>query len=171
MLKLSFYLTYVARGDMTLGIYPLFIPWSGVYTSNLLNDLEFYFGQILSVYEAKSLGKYFTPVFSFIKGQYLAQIKIQIVKQIGCVDATLAHNEFSYFLNSFMTYDTQYNNREIQYIDHNYSSDASSLWIDPMTLPCRWSRWWVALGIRVVYHPLPWHGWCWAGYSNTGGPH
>ena len=25
--------------------------------------------------------------FSFIKGQYLAQIKIQIVKQIGCVDA------------------------------------------------------------------------------------
>ena len=26
-----------------------------------------------------------------------------------------------------MTYDTQYNNREIKYIDHNYSSDASSL--------------------------------------------
>ena len=31
---------------------------SGVYTCNLLNDLEFYLGQILSLYEAKSLGKY-----------------------------------------------------------------------------------------------------------------
>ena len=29
-----------------------------------------------------------------------------------------------------MTYDTQYNNREIEYIDHNYSSDDSSLWGD-----------------------------------------
>ena len=29
-------------------------------------------------------------------------------------------------IHSFMTYDTQYNNREIEYIDHNYSSDASS---------------------------------------------
>ena len=65
---------------------------SGVYTSNLLNDLEFYMGQILSLYEAKSLGKYSAPKFSFIKGQYLAQIKIQIGKQIGCVDASLATN-------------------------------------------------------------------------------
>ena len=62
---------------------------SGVYTSNLLNDLEFYLGQILSLYEAKSLGKYLDQLFSFIKGQYLAQIKIQIVEQIGCVDAAL----------------------------------------------------------------------------------
>ena len=56
----------------------------------LFNDLNFYFAQILSLYEAKSLGKYLAQIFSFIKGQYLAQIKIQIVKQIGCVDAALA---------------------------------------------------------------------------------
>ena len=37
----------------------------------------------------ESLGKYLTQIFSFIKGQYLAQIKIQIVKQIGCIDAAL----------------------------------------------------------------------------------
>ena len=35
----------------------------------------------------KSLGKYLTHIFSVIKGQYLAPKKIQIVKQIGCVDA------------------------------------------------------------------------------------
>ena len=58
---------------------------SGVCTSNLLNDLEFYLGQILSLYEAKSLGKYLAQIFSFIK----AQIKLQIVQQIGCVDAAL----------------------------------------------------------------------------------
>ena len=46
-------------------------------------------GQELSLFEAKSLGKYLTQIFSFINGQYLAQIKIQIVKQIGCVDAAL----------------------------------------------------------------------------------
>ena len=62
---------------------------SGVYTSNLLNDLEFYLDQILFLYEAKSLGKYLAQIFSFIKGQYLAQIKFQTVKQIGCVDAAL----------------------------------------------------------------------------------
>ena len=28
---------------------------------------------------------------------------------------------------SLMAYDTQYNSREIEYIDHNYSSDDSSL--------------------------------------------
>ena len=60
---------------------------SGVYTSDLINDLEFYLGQILSLFEAKSLGKYLTQIFSFIKGQYLGQLKLQIVKQIGCVDA------------------------------------------------------------------------------------
>ena len=37
----------------------------------------------------KYLGKYLAQIFSFIKGQYLAQIKIQIVRQIGCVDAAL----------------------------------------------------------------------------------
>ena len=45
--------------------------------------------QILSLYEARSLGKYLTKIFYFIKGQYLAQIKIQIVIQIGYVDAAL----------------------------------------------------------------------------------
>ena len=30
-------------------------------------------------------------MFSFIKRQYLSQIKIQIVKQIGCVDASLEY--------------------------------------------------------------------------------
>ena len=32
-------------------------------------------------------GKIFDPIFSFIKEQYLADIKIQIVEQIGCIDA------------------------------------------------------------------------------------
>ena len=67
----------------------MYVRLSGVYTSNLLNDLEFYLGQILSLFEAKSFGKYLAQIFCFIKGQYLAQIKIQIVKQIGCVDAAL----------------------------------------------------------------------------------
>ena len=49
---------------------------SGVYTTTL----EFYLGQLLSIYEAKSLGKYLIEIFNFIKGQDLAQIKIQIVK-------------------------------------------------------------------------------------------
>ena len=30
-------------------------------------------------------------------------------------------------IHSLMTYDKQYNNRDIEYIDHNYSSYASSL--------------------------------------------
>ena len=37
-------------------------------------------------------------------------------------------------IHSLMTNDTQYKNREIEYIDHNYSSDASSLWVDPLTV-------------------------------------
>ena len=52
---------------------------SGVYTSNLFNDLEFYLGQILSLYEAKYLGQIFSQTFCFIEGQYLAQMKYQIV--------------------------------------------------------------------------------------------
>ena len=62
---------------------------SGVYTSNLLNDLEFYLGQILYLCEAKSREKYLAQIFNFIEGQYLGQIKIQIVKQIECADAAL----------------------------------------------------------------------------------
>ena len=70
---------------------------SGVYTSNLFNDLDFYLGQILSLYEAKYLGQIFSQTFCFIEGQYLAQIKIQIFKQIGCVDAALFdHKSISY---------------------------------------------------------------------------
>ena len=52
---------------------------SGVYTSNLLHDLEFYLGQILSFYEAKYLGQIFSQTFRFTEGQYLVQIKLQIV--------------------------------------------------------------------------------------------
>ena len=66
-----------------------FCGLSGVYTSNLFNDLDFYLGKILSLYEAKYLGQIFSQTFCFIEGQYLAQIKIQIFKQIGCVDAAL----------------------------------------------------------------------------------
>ena len=61
----------------------------GVYTSNLFNDLDFYLGQILSLYEAKYLGQIFSQTFCFREGQFLAQIKLQIFKQIGCVDAAL----------------------------------------------------------------------------------
>ena len=30
-------------------------------------------------------------------------------------------------IHALMTFDTQYNNREIEFIDHNYSTDSSSL--------------------------------------------
>ena len=88
---------------------------SGVYTSSLFNDLDFYLGQILSLYESRSfkqrlhvlfvsnlefylgqilplyeakyLDQIFSQTFCFVEGQQLAQIKFQIVKQIGCVDA------------------------------------------------------------------------------------
>ena len=53
----------------------LFIWLSGVYTSNLFSDSEFYLGQLLSVYEAKSLGKYLAQIFSFINGPYTRQYK------------------------------------------------------------------------------------------------
>ena len=39
----------------------------GVYTSNLFNDLDFYLGQILSLYEAKYLGQIFSQTFCFIE--------------------------------------------------------------------------------------------------------
>ena len=54
-------------------------PLRGVYTSNLFNDLDFYLDQILFLYEAKYLGQIFSQTFYFIGGQYLAQIKFQIV--------------------------------------------------------------------------------------------
>ena len=66
-----------------------FFCQSGVYASNFLNDLELYLGQILSPYEAKKLGHSLGQISNCIKRQYIAQIKIQIVKQIACVDATL----------------------------------------------------------------------------------
>ena len=72
------------------------MPFSGVYTSNLFNDLDFYLGQILSLYEAKYLGQVFSQTFCFIEGQYLAQIKFQVVQQIGCVDAALGLNFSQY---------------------------------------------------------------------------
>ena len=34
-----------------------------------------------------------------------------------------------------MTYDTQYNNREIEYLEHNYSSDAAVCESDPPNIP------------------------------------
>ena len=37
------------------------------------------------------------------------------------------HDINKFKIHLLMTYDTQYNNREIEYIDHNYSSDARSL--------------------------------------------
>ena len=50
--------------------------------------MEFYLGQILFLYQAKKFGEIFDPNIYLHKGQYLAQIKIQII--IGCVDAALA---------------------------------------------------------------------------------
>ena len=52
--------------------------------------------------------------------------------QIPLPDMTWSVKDINKFIqhpliHSLMTYDTQYNNREIEYIDHNYSSDASSL--------------------------------------------
>ena len=38
------------------------------YTSNLFNDLEFYLGQILSLYEAKYLGQILTDANNIIMG-------------------------------------------------------------------------------------------------------
>ena len=52
--------------------------------------------------------------------------------QIPLLDMTWSVRDINKFIqypliHSLMTYDTQYNNRDIEYIDHNYSSDASSL--------------------------------------------
>ena len=50
------------------------------------------------LYEAKSLGKYLTKIFSFVNGQYVAQIKIPIVKQIECADSALGPNKIKKLL-------------------------------------------------------------------------
>ena len=55
------------------------LPLSGVYTSNLFKDLDFYLGQILSLYEAKGLGKYLAQIFSFIK----RRLHNQFLKRFG----------------------------------------------------------------------------------------
>ena len=60
-------------------------------------------------------------------------LQMDIMKnQIKLTDMTRSVKDINKFIqhpliHSLMTYDTQYNNREIEYIDHNYSSDASSL--------------------------------------------
>ena len=64
---------------------------------------------------------------------WLDHLKIDIMKnQIPLPDMTWSVKDINTFIqhqliHSLMTYDTQYNNREIEYIEHNYSSDASSL--------------------------------------------
>ena len=57
-------------------------------------------------------------------------------------------------------------NREIEYIEHNYSSDASSVWTNPQMLLRRGHRCRVTWGVQVVW----WRERCRAGYSITGGP-
>ena len=52
--------------------------------------------------------------------------------KIPLPDMTWSVKEINSFIHhplihSLMTYDTQYNNKEIQYIEHNYSSEGSSL--------------------------------------------
>ena len=52
--------------------------------------------------------------------------------QISLPDMTWSVKDINKFIHhplihSLMTYDTQYNNRDVEYIDHNCSSDASSL--------------------------------------------
>ena len=62
--------------------------------------------------------------------------------QIPLLDMTWSVKDINKFIqhpliHSLMTYDKQYNNREIEYIDHNYSSDASSLWVESPDAPLR----------------------------------
>ena len=53
------------------------------YTFDLINNLEFYLDQILS------------HNFCRVEEQYWAPKKLQIVKEIGCVDASLLQNGFA----------------------------------------------------------------------------
>ena len=83
-------------------------------------------------------------------------LQMDIMKnQIPLPDMTWSVKDINKFIqhpliHSLMTYDSRYNNREIEYIEHNYSSDASSLLTDPLILPRRRSWWRVAWDIRVV---------------------
>ena len=60
-------------------------------------------------------------------------LQMDIMKnQIPLADMTWSVKDINKFMqrsliHSLMTYDRQYNDREIEFIDHNYSSDASSL--------------------------------------------
>ena len=60
-------------------------------------------------------------------------IQIEIMKnKIPLPDMTWCVKDINTFIHhplihSLTTYDTQYNNREIEYMEHNYSSDSSSL--------------------------------------------
>ena len=62
-----------------------------------------------------------------------SSLQLDIMKnQIPLPDMTWSVKDKNTFIqhpliHSLMTYDTQNNNREIEYIEHNYSSDASSL--------------------------------------------
>ena len=62
-----------------------------------------------------------------------SSFQMDIMKnQIPLPDMTWSVKDLNTFIqhpliHSLMIYDTQYNNREIEYIEHNYSSDASSL--------------------------------------------
>ena len=50
----------------------------GLSIKAVQTNLEFYLGQILSLFQAKKLGQYLTQIFQFIEGQYLIQMKFQI---------------------------------------------------------------------------------------------
>ena len=50
------------------------VALSGVYTSNLFNNLVFYLGQKLSLYETKYLSQTLSQTFYYTEGRYLAQI-------------------------------------------------------------------------------------------------
>ena len=62
-----------------------------------------------------------------------AMIQLNIMKnKIPLPDMSWSVKEINNFIHhplvhSLMTYDTQYNHREIEYIEHNYSSEGSSL--------------------------------------------
>ena len=62
-----------------------------------------------------------------------SSLQLDIMKnKIPLPDMTWSVKDINNFIqhpliHSLMTNDTQYNNREIEYIEHNYSSDASSL--------------------------------------------
>ena len=62
-----------------------------------------------------------------------APIQMDIMKnRIPLPDMTWSVKDIEAYIqnpliHSLMTYDTQYNVKETEYLDHNYSSDASSL--------------------------------------------